>query len=235
MKKFVDTVVLALIVLVVAGCGLSSDPQRLIAKAQEYRDKGDNKAAIIELKNVLQKDTAHAEARYLLGVTYLDARDFRSAERELRKALELGYDRTKVALALGKSMLMLGESQKVLDQVELDNRASNAMQAELLTLRAQALTALGRHDQARELLDQALVKQPEFSDALLVQARHAVRDQKLDDSARLIERAIISAPKHIDAWLLKGELARARADQAGALAANQKVLELDPTNISARL
>jgi hypothetical protein len=46
-------VVLAL--MAVAGCNLSSDPQSLIARAQAYSQKGDYKAAIIELKNVLQK------------------------------------------------------------------------------------------------------------------------------------------------------------------------------------
>ncbi len=235
MKKFVNTVALLLIVATAAGCGLSSDPQRMIAKAQEYREKKDNKAAIIELKNVLQKDSSHAEARYWLGVTYYDAGDFRSAEPELRRALELRYDRNKVMPALGKSMLLLGDFQKILDQMQVEEGASNKVQAEILTIRARASVGLGRIGPARELLDQALAKQPEFPSALIEQARLAAGDQKLDESARLIARAIASEPKSIDAWLMKGELARVSADQAGVLAANQKVLEVDPRNIPARL
>ncbi len=234
--RYVEIVVLTIAVVVLAsGCGLSSDPQRMIAKAQEYRGKNQHKAAIIELKNVLQKTPNHAEARYLLGVTYNGSGDYRSAEQELRRALELSYERSKVMPALGRSMLMLGEFKKVLDQVPLEGHASDAVQADILTLRARALMGLGKSNEARSLLEQALAKQPEFADALVEQARLAAGEQKLDESARLIERAIASAPKHINAWLIKGDLARMNADHAGALAANQKVLEIDPTNIEARL
>ena len=191
MKKIVHAAALAftaLILVALAGC--SPDPQRLIAKAQEYRQKAEYKAAIIELKNVLQKDPEHAEARYLLGVTYNDTGDFRSGEQELRRALELHYDPNKVIPALGKSLLMMGQFQKVLDEVKLEGEASNLVQAEVLTLRATASLAFGRVREARELFEQALAKQPEFPDALLGQARVAAAERKLDEAARLIERAM---------------------------------------------
>ncbi|MBI1990408.1 MAG: hypothetical protein HYS65_11900, partial [Betaproteobacteria bacterium] len=62
MTKIVQSIVLlsaALTLAAVAGCDASSDPQSLIARAQEYRQKGDYKAAIIELKNLLQKNPDH--------------------------------------------------------------------------------------------------------------------------------------------------------------------------------
>lgn len=219
----------------IAGCGLSSDPKRMMAKAQEHREKSNYKAAIIELKNVLQKDSGNAEARYLLGVTYFDNQDFRLAEQELRRALDLSYERSKVMPMLGKSMLMLGEFQKVIDQVPLETHASNTVQAEILTLRARALSGLGRASQASELLTAALGKHPDYPDALLEQARLAVRNQNRAEAGQLIERAIVVAPKHIDAWLMKGDLARLNADAEGAIAANQKVLEIAPDNVPARL
>lgn len=228
----------ALIVAVVAltaGCNTSSDPNRAIAKAQQYREKGDNKAAIIELKTVLQKSPNHGELRYLLGVTYHDAKDYRQSEQELRRALDLSYERSKVMPVLGKSMLMLGEFQKILDQIPVEAHAGNVVQADVLTLRARALMGLGRLSQAREMLDAALVKQPDFPDALVQQGRLAAGDQKFDDAGRLIDRAIARSPKHIDAWIVKGELARVRGDEAGVLAASLKVIEIDPKNISARL
>ena len=236
MRRFVNAAVLgATLAALAAGCNLSSDPQRSIAKAEEYREKNNYKAAIIEIKNALQKDANHAEARYLLGITYYDNRDYRLAEQELRRALELKYAPDKVMPALAKSLLNLGEFQKVLDQVPLEGISGNMPQAEVLTLRARASIGLGRISQASEMLEQALAKQPEFADALVEQARIAAGNKKLDESARLIERAIASSPKHVDAWLSKGELARLGADQAGMLAANQKVLEMEPTNTTARL
>ena len=235
-NKILSAVLLgATVAAMTAGCNTSSDPQQAIAKAQAHRGKSENKAAIIELKNAIQKNPDHAEARYLLGVTYHDVRDYRLAEQELRRALELKYERSKVQPALGRAMLSLGEFQKVLDEVPLDGVSGNAAKADVLTLHARAQMGLGKRDKAGELLEQALAQQPEYADALVEQARLAAGNKKLDEAARLAERAIVSSPKHVEAWLLKGELARIGADQAGVMAANQKVLEFDASNSTARL
>jgi putative PEP-CTERM system TPR-repeat lipoprotein len=222
-------------VVLTAGCNLSADPQRTIAKVQEFREKGNNKAAIIEIKNLLQKTPGHAEARYLLGATYYDSRYFRLAEQELRRALQLSYERSKVMPLLGRSMLMLGDYQKVLDEVPLEGHASTTVQADILTLRARALMGLGKVNQGRELLEAALVKQPEFPDAMLEQARLAFSEQKREEAFRLADRVIAVSPKHVEGWLMKGDLARLNGDQEGEIAANQKVLEIAPSNVMAHL
>src|SRR5882762_9280210 len=227
---------LLIVVLSSGGCGERVENlDLLIANAKQARNKGNNSAAIIHLKNLLQKSPEHAEGRYLLGVTYNDTGDFTSAEKELRRALELKYDQAKVIPPLGKSLLMTGAFQKVLDQVRLEGDVGNQVQAEVLTLRALASIGLGRGSEGRELLEQALAKKPEFADALLGQAGLAAGEKKLDEAARLIERALASAPKSADAWLMKGDLSRIMADRKGAIVAYQKILELRPDNVPARL
>jgi len=227
---------LLIVVLFSGGCGENAeDPGRLIANAKQERDKGNHRAAIIHLKNLQQKFPEHAEAHYLLGATYNDMGNFTSAQWEFRRALKLHYDQTKVIPALGKSLLMSGDFQKVLDEVRLEGDAGNQAQAEVLTLRALALMGLGRSDDGRELFDEALAKQPELPDALLGQARIAASEKKLDEAARLIERALASAQENGDAWLMKGELSRIMADRKGAIAAYQKILELNPRNIPAHV
>ena len=47
----------------VAGCGKTEDPQTLIADAKRYEEKGDHNAAIIQLKNALQKNPEPPKAR----------------------------------------------------------------------------------------------------------------------------------------------------------------------------
>ena len=94
--------VLLIAVLSAGGCGdKAGDADRLIADAMQERDKGNSNAAIIHLKNLLQISPEHAEARYLLGATYNDTGDFASAEKELRRALELQYDPAEVIPPLG--------------------------------------------------------------------------------------------------------------------------------------
>src|SRR5688572_15737768 len=101
--KIPHATVLALAALTLAlgaGCSPSVDPQKLMTKAQEHSERGDYPAAIIELKNVLQKNPDHAEARYRLGIEYLGAGDPRSAEAELRRAIKLGVEPGKVLAPL---------------------------------------------------------------------------------------------------------------------------------------
>ena len=47
--------------------GCADDPEALVASAKALLAKNDNSAAIIQLKNALQKDPDIAEARFLLG------------------------------------------------------------------------------------------------------------------------------------------------------------------------
>ncbi len=229
------TAALLLLVLSVACTETAVNSDRQMTEAKQEREKGNSKAAIIRLKDLLQKSPDHAEARYLLGSIYNDTGDYRAAEAELRRALELRYDPAKVIPPLGRSLLMMGEFQKVLDQVRLEGEAGNQPQAEILTLRAMASIGLGRRAEGRQQLDQALVKQPDFADALLGQARLAAIDKKLDDAARLIDKAIVSAPENLDAWLMKGDLARTQGDPVAATAAYRKAVQLRAENLPARL
>jgi putative PEP-CTERM system TPR-repeat lipoprotein len=221
------------VVLFAGGCAdYVATPEQLIASAKQKRDKGEYTSAIIQLKSALQKAPENAEARFLMGATFNDVGEFKAAEIELRRALELRYDLAKVEI--GKSLLMMREYRKVLDDVPMDANVGNAVQAEILTLRGVASIALGRGREGREMLEQALVKQPEFANALLAQARIAIGENKVEEASQLIERAVASAPKNVDAWLIKGDLSEYKGDSAGALAAYQKVVEISAENIPAQ-
>ncbi|HEV7816416.1 MAG TPA: tetratricopeptide repeat protein [Janthinobacterium sp.] len=99
---------LALLFGGLSACGGSSDVTGLMAEARSYHQKGEEKAAIIQLKNVLQRETNNAAARLLLGEVYLDTGDALSAEKELRKAQTLGVPAARLMPPLGKAMLLLG-------------------------------------------------------------------------------------------------------------------------------
>lgn len=71
---------------------------------------------------------------------------------------------------------------------------------------------LGRLQEARALLDQALVKRPEHPSAILALAILAAYEKRTDEASNLIERALKAAPKEPEGWLLKGDLAKARGD-----------------------
>lgn len=101
--------------LLLAGCG-DQDPQRRLASAKEYLQKKDTKAAVIELKNALQANSDLGEARYLLGTAMLLEGNVVAAEVEFRKALATGFQAELVVPQLARSMLLLGQSKKLIDE-----------------------------------------------------------------------------------------------------------------------
>ena len=72
-----------------AGCQ-NETAADLIRSARDYQARGDTQAAIIQLKNAVQKQPDNAEARLLLGQASLIVGDPTSAEKELRRASRNG-------------------------------------------------------------------------------------------------------------------------------------------------
>ena len=216
------------------GCQIEPDnPEQFVAKAQQAREKGDQKSAVIQLRNAAKLSPDDPRVRYLLGLSYLDDGQFEIAAIELRKARALNYDAAKVVPALGRSLLAMKQYDVLLVEVPAETEGDASTRAEILTLRALASLGLSRVAEGRDLLERALAVQPEFADALVGQAVLAGAARKFDEASSLVDRALASKPGNVDAWLLRGDLDRVlKRDSATAY---RKALELDPKNVLARL
>ena len=95
------------------GCA-SEKPEALVASAKEYLARNDRNAAVIQLKNALQKNPDLAEARFLLGKALLENGDVAAADKELNKANELRYPFDQLAPVLARSILARGDAKKVI-------------------------------------------------------------------------------------------------------------------------
>ena len=219
--------------LLVAGCGKTSDVNALLAEAKQARSKGDYKTAIIQLKNALQASPDNDEARYQLGLVYNDSGDPRSAEKEFRKALELKKDPALVIPNLAKALLSQGEFQKVLMDTEPDG--DSAMAPELHSVRGMAQLSLGKFGDAKASFDWALAQSPMLPDALIGRARLAVQDKDIDAAIRLTDQVLDKSPRHLDALLLKGDLLRLKNDGEAAIATYQKVVHTYQDSLAARI
>ena len=218
---------IVLAALALAGCGDES-PEKRVAAAKEYLQKKDTKAAVIEIKNALQANPELGEARYLLGSTLLAEGNVVAAEVELRKALQAKYAEDAVVPDLARSMLMLGQAKKLIDEFGATKLAKPAAEASLQTTLAAAHAALGKTEQAQAALDAALAADATSAPAVLVSARQKAGARDFDGALAVVEGVITREPANTEAWKLKGDLLLYTKNQPDeALAAYRKALEVD--------
>nr|WP_282446531.1 XrtA/PEP-CTERM system TPR-repeat protein PrsT [Aromatoleum petrolei] len=111
----------------IAGCGAS--PDSMVGSARDYLAKNDLQAASIQLKNALQENPKLAEARYLLGAVNLRQGNPVAAEKEFRRALELGVPVEQVNPLLARAMVQMGQFEQVIKEfgaTELQDPVANA-------------------------------------------------------------------------------------------------------------
>ncbi|MET0517522.1 MAG: XrtA/PEP-CTERM system TPR-repeat protein PrsT [Burkholderiaceae bacterium] len=219
-------------VLLLAACSGDS-AQSLLEEARKQIDAKDSKAAVIQLKNALQKEPKLAEARFLLGKLLLDGGDAVGAAIELQKAQELGYAPDPLLPLLAKAMLGSGEAQKVIDRFGGQTLSTASAQAELQLVLANAYRATGKPDKAQIALDAALKAEPGQVGAQLLRVRMLAAEKDVSAAGEALNKVIATAPASSEARQLRGELLLAGGDRDAALAAFKEAIERDKLNVAA--
>lgn len=191
-------------VIVLLGC--SDDPQALMSSAKDYLAKNDNKAAVIQLKNVLQTNPELGEARLLLGKALLESGNPVAAEIELRKAVELKVSADQTTPLLARTQLMLGQPRKVIDDLAKVNLSEAGPRADLQTSVGLAYLMTGKIDDAQTAFDAAIAAVANYAPALIGQARIKAARQDLPGALTLLSSTLEKSPNHPDAWQLKGDI-----------------------------
>src|SRR5450432_1067639 len=155
------------VVLVLPGCS-KSDSSALIGSAKSYLAKGDQKAAVIELKSALQAEPGNAEARFLLAKSLFDAGDAAGAETEIRKAIDLGYSPDEAVPLLARTLLAQGEFRKLITELGDRKLGSAPPRADIGVSLAIAQMALTETKRAQALIQTVLAESPDNARALTV-------------------------------------------------------------------
>lgn len=221
------TVLSTLLVSLLAACG--DDPQAMLASAKDYLAKNDSKAAVIQIKNVLQISPDLPEARFLMGKALLESRDHVGAETELRKALDLKYPQDLVLPELAASMLAQGKAKKVTDEFAKIRLGQPSAAASLQMSIASAYAMQGMTELSQAAMNAALIAEPGYAPALIEQARQKAGQRDFDGALTMLDQVIAKSPASHDAWKLKGDIllfAKTKVDDA--LAAYRKAIEIKP-------
>ncbi len=222
----------ALLLAGLGGCSRDESTATLLAEAKQYQQKGDQKAALIQLKNAVAKSPEDVEARMALGTLYVETGDPVSAEKELRKAASLGGAAERVLPELARALQMQGKFKEALDELKPELVAKSAP---LLALRGDALLAQNQQADAKKAYEAALALQPNSGAALTGLARHALVNRDGEAAERYAVEATTKDANNPEVWMFRGGMLRATGKADEAVQAFDKVLALRPQDRNANV
>jgi putative PEP-CTERM system TPR-repeat lipoprotein len=220
----------ACLLTLLLGCGGPQTPEELLASAAAHEQAGDHRAAMIDLKNLLQQDAQNPRGRLMLGRVLLELGDIPAAVKELETAASLGVTAAEVRVPLARTSLALRQYQKVLDTVDPEQGASPTEKATLWRLVGEAQLALGNPAAAVSAFESALALRPDDLQLQLGRAAAVGALQGVDAGRAEVALILKAHPKHAPAWNLLGTMESRGSNLPAAVEAFGKAAEIAAAN-----
>jgi cellulose synthase operon protein C len=203
-----------------------------LGDARKALQKGDLRAAQIDLRNAVRADPQNAEAHFWLGKVSLELGDAVAAEREARAARDRGFDPHQAVPLLAQSLLAQQKPKDLLAELNPEGKDA-VLDASILVARGYAQIALNQMNEAQASFTLAEKTAPNAVEPLLAGARLLASRGDIAGAQEKIDRAINVQPKSPEALLAKAEILRTKGDAAGSLAVLDQMLTDQPGNIRA--
>ncbi|MBW2714337.1 MAG: tetratricopeptide repeat protein, partial [Deltaproteobacteria bacterium] len=172
------------------GCG--DDSVKMSAhlnRAQEFLETEEFGKAIIEFRNVLQIDPKNEEAHYGLAKAYFGADKLPDGYWWLSETVRLDPENWQARYEYGEVSRLAGKYEEALGQAEAIIEGDSD-RVEAYTLKAQALEALFRGEEAEEFYLIAMEREPDNSMRIMGMATYLVRQGRRDEAEPYFQRAI---------------------------------------------
>jgi len=197
-----------------------------IKDAQSYLEKHDYKAAIIQLKNALQKDASNKTARSLLGQTYLEVGDILSAEKELRKARKVGADPLDWMPWLADVYLAQNKTKELIDELKITESMSQELRADMHTRYGQALYMTQDLESSEEEYRKAIKLNPNQVSALLGVAQLSLLKKDYSAAQASVDEALSLHSQNIRVLTFNAEISRTQGNHTQAKKRYEDALEV---------
>ncbi len=194
-----------------------------------YLRQGEIGRAQRYLRQAVELDPKNAEYHHALGLVYQAQGQAEAALECLRTSIELNDDNPEVFNNLASVYLMLERPKEALEAVE--RALSDGMYmtpAAGLYNKAKALQMLGRRDEAKAALQEAVDREPLFDRALFELGQYAMEEKRYDVARDYFRKAAEANPQYLRAIWSLALANQALGDRAATIRTLKKLLEKVP-------
>jgi putative PEP-CTERM system TPR-repeat lipoprotein len=184
---------LAIVTAVLVACGAGHDSRQLLERANQAAAREEWRAAMIDLKNLLQQDPGFAPAREALARVDLKLGDFEGALNEVQAARRGGLSGEGLLTTEMQANIALRRFAEALAAFDREARG-HEFGAPLWTLKGDALLGLRKAQDARKAYEQALQAEPDHLEAYLGRAHARFQIEGFEAARQDVETAQKLAP-----------------------------------------
>ena len=216
------------VLLLLAGCDRFASPETRVERADAAMAAGNYGAAVVELKNALQKKPDFDQAHLLLADAALWLGDARGAEQELAR-IKGTVDAKRRADVEIRLALAQGKAEEALQRLTSNPQLLPPGKQELR--QGHALMRLGRFREAQQAFEAAAA-----ADGKLIEARAAALEARFAQGDRAGAQAALlaltrEAPESAEAWLTYGLTLTGNVDFKATIDALDRARTLSPRQL----
>lgn len=224
MKKQLAGAVLVAGIALVSACAKEFTSEEHLARAGDFIAEGDYASAQIELKNAARKAPQSAAARYELARLALLQGDWAAAEKEARRAIELGVA-GDVYLYLVRALYMQESYPELVDLTsDLSDMPGGAVLADILGYRALAQVRQRQYREAEATIETSL-ELAESVTGLLARSAYEQQVGSRQTALEVAEQAVARDPGFALGWMQVGEMKQLQGDLEGAREAYDRAVD----------
>jgi putative PEP-CTERM system TPR-repeat lipoprotein len=216
----------------IAGCK-SKTVEQLFTEGVQQLQSGNPGGAIVLLKNALEKDRNHIEARFQLAKAYAAAGKPEQAEKEFQKVLRQNPGREEIKLELAKVHILSKKPETAIEEAG-DYLKSHPGSPEALEILGAAHFASNNTGEAESCLLQALQIAPERKSSKIELAAIFASQRKNREAKGLLNEVIAKDPKDSRTLYMLAALETAEGNRDKALEIYSKLTQLYPSDSTAQ-
>jgi len=223
--------------LTLSACDLFRSPDSLVERAERNMAQHRYREALIDLKNAVEQEPGHVRGRLRLAAVEMQLGDLESADRDLRRAIELGAAPADTGLLNARLRLARGQARELLAEIDAGKSGLAATDAALY--RGTALIAVHDFPAGIEALKAIPAGDRNWAAGRAAMAEALAAQGQSDAALAELASTLAAVPDSYDAWFTRGSLRARLGDFAAAesdLVEARKHLPADlPSAYQARL